>query len=430
MASLVLLGVVRPWQARSPAPPDPADPVNVAAALEKTPHAPEEGNSERSQKPSANPPPAKIALETSVKPENLPATTGVAASSGSPQQQQHQAAKPTPTYPVPTAVPVAKEASKDAIALEHLKQGSQLLQSQKLDDALPELLQSVQMLKSVSDDHPELARANQVLGDIYYRQGDYLKAIKAYSDAIRRKDTGDLRHARGMAYKNGGYREGDRALTDLTQATLREDGKNRADYHLDRADLLAQQKQFTQAELAFDRATHLDPQNAQAFYKWGRSCAMAGNHARAIDKLTEAIKLVRSPQFLVERGKAYCRLGDKNPLLGEYVKATEDYTEAMTLGRKDAEVFVLRGDAFRHRYVDRVAVEDYTEAIKLLQKAKKSKASEGLKKQAHVGRGHSYLNLGLTAKALDDALFAKGLDSLDPAIDELHRKATQAASIP
>jgi tetratricopeptide (TPR) repeat protein len=430
IASLVLFIVLRLRPPTSPAVQAPAELSKVAPALDKTPHAPGEGDVERSLKPSASPPPAKIALETSVKSETLPATTGVAASSASKPQLQQQVAKPAQKDPVPTAVPVAREGSKDAIALEHLKQGSHLLESQKLDDALPELLQAIQMLRSVSDDHPELASAYQVLGDLYCRQADYPKAIKAYSDAIRRKDTGELRHARGLAYYHGGYREGDKALTDLTQATLREDGKNRADFHLDRAALLAHKQQFTQAELAYDRATHIEPQNAQAFYNWGLSCAMAGNHARAVEKFTEAIKLDPSPQFYVERGKAYCHLGDKNPLLGEYRKATEDYSEAMKRGRKDAEVYILRGDAFRLCFADRVAVEDYTEAIRLLGKAKKSMAREGLKKQAYYGRGYSHLNLGQTAKALDDALFAKGLDSVDPAIEALLRKARQEASSP
>jgi tetratricopeptide (TPR) repeat protein len=338
------------------------------------------------------------------------------------------ASRAPPSKPDETAGTVAKEVSKDAIALEHLEQGSRLLENHKLDDALPELLQSVQMLRSVNDDHPELTRAYQLLGDVYYKQGDYSKAIKAYSDAIRRKDTGTLRHARGLAYYRGGYLEGDKALTDLTQATLREDGKNRAQYHLDKASLLAQKKKFIQAELAYDRATRLEPQNSQAFYDWGLSSAMAGNHAFAIEKFTEAIKLVPRPEFYLERGRAYCHLGDKDPVLGEYRKAIDDYSEAINRGRKDAEVFVLRGDAYRLNFDDRLAIEDYKEVIRLVQKAAKSKAGEALKKHAYWGRGHCYLHLGQAGRALDDARLAKGLDPLDPAVEELLRRATQEAS--
>ncbi len=368
----------------------------------------------------------KIAPESSIKQE----ARSVASKESAALVSSSAPAKPVPGTqpggPSPAPAPAKAELSKDAIALEHLGQGNKLLVSRKLEDALPELLLAIQMLRSINDEHGELVHAYQLLGDLHSQEGDYPKAIKAYSEAIQRKETGTLLHARGLAHHHLGDRR--KALADFAQATLREDGKNRAEFHLDKAILLALGKNFDAADLAYERAAQLDAQNPQVFYNWGLSCAMAGNQDRAIEKLREAIKLASRPEFFIERGRAYIHKGDRDPVFGEYRKAIEDFTEAMQLGRKDAEVYVLRGDALRLNFEDRVAILDYTEAISLVQKAAKSRPGEALKKRAYLGRGHCYLRQGYTVEALRDANFAKGLDPLDPEPDELIRKANQAAA--
>jgi tetratricopeptide (TPR) repeat protein len=349
---------------------------------------------------------------------------------------QPQASPPTvqpaiTTGPKPIAPPTPRESTvvtDESTALDHLEQGTKLLEKKSLELALPKLLLAIELLKSVDEGHPKLPQAFKLVGDLYYQKREYSEAIKAYTEAVEREDSGMRRHARGLVYcQRGQY---DMALTDFSQAIRLDDGKDRADFHLDRANLLARAKRFAEANAGYDRATRLDPRSAQAFDAWGRSFASAGDVKEAIKKFTEAIKLDPRADFYFDRGCAYCALGISNPYLGEYGKAIEDYTEAIQRGRKDAETFVRRGDAYG--WINyRLAIRDYTEAIQLVQiqlaqKGVRSLAGDEYKKQAYLGRGRLYLKLAQPEKALEDANLAASVDPQDPKVKELHRYASYA----
>jgi len=335
--------------------------------------------------------------------------------------------KPKPIDSAPTPLPDKKEVSKEREALDHFQEGKQLLDNKKIEEALPELLLAVQSLHSVNENHPELAQAYRVLGDIYYQERDYLKAIKVYTQSIQRKDSGIARHARGLAYREN--QQYDKALADFEQATHLDDGRGRADFHLDKAILLAFQRRFIEADLAHDRATHLDPRNPNAFYLWGRTSASAMDFRKAIWAYTEAINLEPRSDFYFYRAKSYCYLGIKNPVFGEYQKAIDDYSKAIFHGRKDAETYVARGDAYRSNSDYRLAIADYDEAIQLVQKGARSKAGEALKKQAYLGRADIYLRQLEIEKAYRDALMANSLDPQDPVASKLLQRALEQKSI-
>src|SRR5262249_4707210 len=159
----------------------------------------------------------------------------------------------------------------ERLARENLDQGAKELIKKNLDLALPKLLLAVQLFKSVNAVHPELPKACQLLGEVYGQKGDHVAAIKAYNESIDREDSGMRRYARDLCYVQ--LRHYDKALTDFSQAVLLKDGKDRAEIHVDRANLLARAKRFAEANVGYDKATRLDPRSAQAFDYWGRSIA-------------------------------------------------------------------------------------------------------------------------------------------------------------
>jgi tetratricopeptide (TPR) repeat protein len=321
------------------------------------------------------------------------------------------------------------EAKNERIALEHFQNGARLLKEKKTVDAELELRLTVQNLKSVNERHPKLAEAYTLLGDAYYHMSKYGDAIGAYSDSITCKESGTVRHARGMAYVQIGLSQYDNAMKDLTEAIKLEDGKNQARFHHDRANLLARKRHFLEANAGYDRATQLDTRNARAFDDWGRCLMLAGEVDNAIKKFTEAIKLESHADFLVDRGNAYVALGTKRPEFGKYDKAIEDYSEAIRGGRKDARVYLRRGDAYWSNYLDRLAIDDYTEVLRLVAKGEKPQDGIDCKQRAYFGRGRSYLRQAKVEKALQDANSATGLDPNDPKARELLREAQQAKAV-
>jgi tetratricopeptide (TPR) repeat protein len=279
----------------------------------------------------------------------------------------------------------------------------------------------------INDKHPELAQANKVLGDIYYQKRDYRNAIKVYTESIQYKDTGIARHARGQAYRE--ERQYDKALKDFEQATFLDDGRAWADFDLEKAILLAFRNHFVEADLAHEHATRLDPRNACAFFCWGRTSASARNFRKAIKEYGEAINLEPRSDFYFYRGQAYCYLGIKNPLDGEFQKAIVDYTEAINGERKDPETYVARGNAYRWTSEYRLAILDFSEAIKLTQKVSRSKDGEAFKKQAYLGRSESYLRLSEFEKALQDASMAISIDPQDRNARALQDQASREKSL-
>jgi tetratricopeptide (TPR) repeat protein len=369
----------------------------------------------------------KTVVDPPLKTEERPSGTGtgvVAVAKSSPEQPK---AQPVPTTPKTLAETTAVK--NERIALEHYQQGARLFKEKKTAEAELELRLTVQNLQSLNEHHPKLAEAYNLLGDVYYQMSKYGDAIRAYSDSIACKDSGPVRHARGMAYVQIGLSQYDNAMKDLTKAINLEDGKGQAEFHHDRANLLARKRHFLEANAGYDRATQLDTRSARAFDDWGRCLMLAGETENAIKKFTEAIKLDSHADFLVDRGNAYVALGAKRPEFGKYDKAIEDYSEAIRSGRKDARVYLRRGDAYWANYLDRLAIDDYTEVLRLVAKGDKAQDGIDCKQRAYFGRGRSYLRQAKVEKALQDANSATALDPTDPKARDLLLEAQQAKAV-
>jgi tetratricopeptide (TPR) repeat protein len=305
-------------------------------------------------------------------------------------------------------------------ALGLLDEGTRLFGQKQLGMALPKLLESVNLLKSIDDHHPKLAQVSKVLGDLHFTKREYREAINAYTDAIQCQDTAAARHARGLAYRN--TRRFAQALQDFDCAIGLDAGRGTAALHLDRANLLAAMGKFVAAGLSYEKACRADPRNARALYDWGRSCAKAGKPRDAISKFNEAMKLGADLEFFIDRGRAYCDLGKDNSVLGEYTKAIEDFGVVIQAQQARAEVYLFRGNAYWLNYDDRLAISDYTEAIKRIPNGPKLSVDDtAIKQQAYVGRSRAHFRRGEVDQALQDVTVALGIDPRDGLAKNLAR---------
>jgi tetratricopeptide (TPR) repeat protein len=297
-------------------------------------------------------------------------------------------------------------------ALNLFDEGTRLFGRKQLEKALPKLLESVNLLKSIDDRHPKLAQVSKVLGDFYYTRREYREAINAYTDAIQCQDSAAARHARGLAYRNS--RQPQHALADFDRAIHLDASRGTAALHLDRANLLAAMGSLVAAGLSYEKACRLDPRNARALYDWGRACAKAGNPRQAISKFNEAMKLDSDPEFFIDRGRAFCDLGKENAVLGEYARAIEDFGVVIDGQHARAEVYLFRGNAYWLNYNDRMAISDYTEAIRRTPTGPKMSVNDtAIKQQAYLGRSRAHFRRGEVEQALQDVTVSLGIDPRD-----------------
>jgi len=108
----------------------------------------------------------------------------------------------------------------------------------------------------------------------------------------------------------------------------------------------------------FDEAIRLDPNDAGAYPSRGLAYATLGQYEKAIEDLTEAIRLNPNAFIYGSRGLAHATLG-------QYEKAIEDYTEAIRLDPNFAHFYFVRGLVYADLGQYEKALQDYHEAIRL-----------------------------------------------------------------
>ena len=110
---------------------------------------------------------------------------------------------------------------------------------------------------------------------------------------------------------------------------------------------------------ANDRAIHLKPDLAAAYYNRGKAKGMLGRHDEAIADYDQAIHL--KPDLDV----AYNNRGTTKKALGRHDEAIADYDQAIHLKPDYAEAYNNRGNAKRALERHDEAIADYDEAIRL-----------------------------------------------------------------
>src|SRR5215471_18166673 len=193
-------------------------------------------------------------------------------------------------------------------------------------------------------------------GQTDINNGDYDRAIEAFSDAMRLDPKSALAFTnRGVAYERRG--DMDRAIADFSEA-IRLD-PNYALASSNRGIAYARKGDNDRAIADYNEAIRLDPKNALAFADRGIAYGKKGDNDRAIADFNEAIRLDPNHALaFFDRGIAYGKKGDND-------RAIADYSEAIRLNSNIAMTFNNRGFLYFKKGDTRRAIADFDEAIRL-----------------------------------------------------------------
>ena len=182
-------------------------------------------------------------------------------------------------------------------------------------------------LKSV-----DLSIGNQAIfynnrGEVYYRKGEYDRAIADYDQALRLDpDYAGVYNNRGLAYLNTG--EYDRAIANYDQA-LRLDPEFAFAYN-GRGSVYIRKGKYDRAIADFDQALRLDPDYALAYNGRGNAYTGKGEHDRAIADFDQALRL--DPDY----ASVYNDRGRTHFYRGRFAHAVPDLRRAVAADPEDA----------------------------------------------------------------------------------------------
>ena len=129
--------------------------------------------------------------------------------------------------------------------------------------------------------------------------------------------------------------------------------------HFYRGNISFYSGQYDDAIKYYDKAIHLKPDLAEAYYNRGNARGELGDTARAIEDYSKAIEL--NPKYV----SAYYNRGIARGELGDTARAIEDYSKAIELNLKHASAYNNRGNARGELGDTARAIEDYSKAIEL-----------------------------------------------------------------
>jgi tetratricopeptide (TPR) repeat protein len=117
--------------------------------------------------------------------------------------------------------------------------------------------------------------------------------------------------------------------------------------------------QYEAAINSYNKASQLNPKDANTYYKRADARYSLGDYEGAIVDFFQAITI--NPNY----AKAYNRSGNARYHLGDYEGAIADYTQAIKINPNDAVAYRNRADARFHIGDNQGAIEDCNQAIKI-----------------------------------------------------------------
>lgn len=214
----------------------------------------------------------------------------------------------------------------------------------------------------------------------------------------------------------------DEALDDFSKAigTSVDDAWR---YHLDRADVYDEMKEYKKALADCLAAMELNGRHPDCFYKLGYAQYRIGQYDQAVrnfDTVVESMYDSSDPRIYMYRGQAYEKLGEPH-------KAMENYDRAVRCLKRDsfgdvvAESYRLRGDAYQRAGDQERAAQDYQKAASAdpkisdnyRRKREVDHLSQLIQKQKkpalqYFQRANEYFELGEFEKAVSD--FSRSLE--------------------
>jgi tetratricopeptide (TPR) repeat protein len=183
------------------------------------------------------------------------------------------------------------------------------------------------------DDASDKAKACLDRGDKYSEQGDYDRAIREYTKAIRidPSDT-DVAVVAYIARAVSYYKKEDynRAIADFTEL-IRRDPSHAAVLYCSRGRAYQEKKNYNSAIADFNKAIQLDPSNAAAYCSRGRVYEQKKDYNSAIADFNKAIQLDPHDAWTYfHRGVSYLMMHD-------LARARADWKETLRIDPNHAE---------------------------------------------------------------------------------------------
>lgn len=170
-------------------------------------------------------------------------------------------------------------------------------------------------------------------GDKYFAEGKYKEAIASYNKylGLHPHDSKTL-YNKGRALEELGKRE---EALKIFQEILKQDPKYTA-AELSVGKYYFQKKDFDKASFHFEKATKLAPQNAQAFFLWGRALHEQGMFKEAVEKYNAAIR--QDNTF----GEPYLYRGAIRVRQKHQAQGCQDFRTALSLGVDQAKQAIAK----------------------------------------------------------------------------------------
>lgn len=193
------------------------------------------------------------------------------------------------------------------------------------------------------------------LGDEYWEDGDYQKAISFYTRAIKLDNN-------ALYYFNRGYchdllREYDAAIRDYSKAVQVD--PSYAEAFNARGFIYDSQGKFEKAIQDFTKAIKADPTLADAYNNRGYSRNQIQEYDLAIQDFNKAIR------YDSKFAAAYNNRGSAKHSQKEYEEAIKDFSKAIAIDNSESEFYDNRGTANYDFGELEAALNDYNKALQL-----------------------------------------------------------------
>lgn len=234
----------------------------------------------------------------------------------------------------------------------HSEMADAYLRNGDYDKAVREYTEAIKL-------NMKAAEAYKGRGQAYERNNDFASALADYDKAIElTKSDPKLYQLRGSIYER--RKDFNRAASDYTEAIRL---SQTSDNYFQRGNVYYQMLEYDKAIADYSAAINLNPDDYRAYA--GRSLASIGQgkYAQAINDSDKAIQLKPDDDDAYNnRGIAYAYQGD-------YDKALADYSNAIRLNPKNALAYGNRGHIYFEQGDYELALENYNTALRLVPQA-------------------------------------------------------------
>ena len=208
--------------------------------------------------------------------------------------------------------------------------------------------------------------------------GDYEKAIKEFSKAIKRKrDFSKAYIERGKAYHY--ILNYDQAIADFDQAIRINPNDNEA--YIGRGQVYYSKEEYYRAIINYGLAIDIKPNDVWAYLWRGEAYIVMENYYLAIADFSQVIRIDPNNYF------AYVDRGDSYRGIGNYEQAIADYSHAIliidSMDPNNNWVYRSRGDAYRDIGDIERAIADYEVVLRMGQNSWVKRIKEELEEARH-----------------------------------------------